>query len=60
MKYVRWRKSNTIDLTHKEKIKTMTNKHIATEIGSVATRGKGIGRSGKVEIRHTCVMMDFN
>ena len=29
------------DLTHKWKIKTMTNKHIAAEIGLVVTRGEG-------------------
>ena len=35
------------DLTHKEKIKTMTNKYIETESGLVVTRGGGGREEGE-------------
>ena len=41
-------------------IKTMTNTHIALEIGLVVTIGKAGRGMAKVVIRLTCEVMDYN
>ena len=46
------------DLTHKQKIRTTANKHIATEIVLVFTRGEGGGRRERRVIRYRCMVTD--